>query len=43
MLKLISFHHVFHDIRNLVRRLDKEESLTENPESNLFNLPKEMY
>lgn len=39
LLKLISFHHVYHDVRNLVRRVKKlgEKALT--PEENIFNLP----
>lgn len=42
ILKLISFHHVYHDVRYLVRRV----SLTPEPENskyNFFNLPTEIY
>lgn len=42
LLKLISYHHVYHDVRILVRRTQ----LTPEPENskyNFFNLPKEVY
>ncbi len=44
LLKLISFHHVYHDNRNLVRRLAKlKYEGKESPVVNLFNLPKDVY
>jgi hypothetical protein len=33
---------VYHDVRNLVRRVAKS-NVTENPETNIFNLSKELY
>ena len=42
-LKLISFHHVYHDNRNMVRRLAKEADTRTNPEENIFNLPQQVY
>lgn len=41
-MKLISFHHVMHDNRVLIRRLSKQVD-TGNPNENLFNLPSELY
>ena|ERR1700733_14185240 len=42
MLKLISFHHVYHDVRYLVRRA-KLTPEPQNSKYNFFNLPKEVY
>jgi len=43
ILKLISFHHVYHDNRKLIRKLEvlQEEELY--PEVNILGLPKEVY
>jgi hypothetical protein len=44
MLKLISFHHVMHDNRELISRLKNEkEDSTEKQTENIFNLPNELY
>lgn len=43
-LKLVSFHHVMHDNRALIRRVIKSDTLTtKNPEDNVFNLPQIIY
>ena len=42
LLKLISFHHVYHDVRYLVRRAEKVTE-PENSKYNFLNLPKEVY
>jgi len=43
LLKLISFHHVYHDNRILKRRFDKLGKTKDGADFNLFNLPKEVY
>eukprot|EP00347_Sterkiella_histriomuscorum_P005011 403358242 len=41
-MKLISFHHIMHDNRVLVRRLQKQQE-TDTSSENVFNLPQELY
>lgn len=44
LLKLVSFHHVYHDVRNLVRVVSKlGPSAMNNSDENIYNMPKEDY
>ena len=43
MLKLISFHHVYHDNRKLIRTIEKLGPESQIAEENVLNLPKDVY